>query len=192
MSSTLSSVLPENLLVRIKDIALENRPATSRRLSDLRGLFIDEAAFDAALAKDDPVLYSVSSVEPASGEGQLHYGLGVLYPGCIGDEYFFTKGHYHSQRAAAEIYIGLQGSGAMLLEDEKSGEAKLVPLEANAVVYVPGHTAHRTINTGDKPLSYIGIYSSNAGHDYAPIAKNNFVHALVKRDGQPVLIKRPR
>jgi glucose-6-phosphate isomerase len=169
---------------------IAGRPLVERRLTDLSGCFADRAAYAAALATGNPVLYSVSSVEPAHGEGDLHYGLGVLHPGRINDEYFITKGHFHAWRPAAEIYLGLRGSGAMLLEDERTGEARLVELGAGQVVYVPGHTAHRTINTGREPLVYFGIYSAAAGHDYQSIAENNFAHVVVERAGRPTLIRR--
>ena len=161
-----------------------------RRLADLRGCFADAVAFEAALAEANPVLYSVTAVEPAAGDGQLHYGLGILYPGKIGDEYFITKGHLHSHRPAAEIYVGLRGQGMMLLEDEATGESRLVELRENTVVYVPGRTAHRTLNTGTVPLVYLGIYPSNAGHDYGAIAARNFRKVVVERDGKPMMINR--
>jgi len=170
---------------------IDGRPMSERRLSDLRECFADKAACDAALARGNPLLYGVASVEPAGGDGQLHFGLGVLHPGKIGGEYHMTKGHFHAHRPAAEIYIGLSGEGAMLLEDEFSDECRLVPLRANSIVYVPGHTAHRTINTGAAPLVYLGIYPANAGHDYAALAKNNFAHVVVRGpDGRPALMKR--
>lgn len=109
-------------------------------------------------------------------------------PGRIGDEYYLTKGHYHSCREADEVYIGLTGQGAMLLEDEN--DCRLVPLGPNQIVYVPGHTAHRTINTGTVPLTYIGVYPAKAGHDYGSIADKNFRCVVVERDGQPVLLER--
>jgi glucose-6-phosphate isomerase, archaeal len=158
-----------------------------RRLSDLRGCFQDEAAYEAALAQGDPVLYKVATVEPGTGPGDLHYGLGILNPGKIGNEYFLTKGHYHSTREAAEVYIGLRGEGAMLLEDERTGESRLEPLGEGKVVCVPGHTAHRTMNTGSEPLTFFGIYPASAGHDYAAIAERNFLKVLVDEDGRPVL-----
>jgi glucose-6-phosphate isomerase len=170
--------------------SIAGAPVTSRYLADLRGSFHDSAAYDAALASDNTLLYTVSSWEGASGEGQLHYGLGVLMPGKIGEEYFLTKGHYHSWRPAAEVYIGLRGQGCMLLEDETTGETRMEPLGANQVVYVPGHTAHRTINTGNEPLVYIGVYPSAAGHDYGAIAERNFRMIVLERDGQPVLLDR--
>jgi glucose-6-phosphate isomerase len=170
---------------------LQGAPQVERRLSDLRGCFADRFAYEARLVQDDPVIYSVSSLETAQGDGQLHYGLGIVAPGRIGDEYFMTKGHLHAWRAAAEVYIGLSGAGAMLLEHEQTGETHFVPLAANSIVYVPGCTAHRTINTGDTPLVYLGVYPAGAGHDYAPIAARNFRKMVVAVDGCPVLADRP-
>ncbi len=162
---------------------------TERRLSDLRGVFADEAAYAAALAQGDPVLYRVYPVEPAQGEGQLAYALGVILPGKVGAEYYLTKGHYHAWRPAAEFYIGLRGEGVMLLEDE-AGASQLLPLVPDSAVYVPGHTAHRTINTGNEPLVYLGVYPADAGHDYGAIAERNFAQVVVERDGQPALMDR--
>ncbi len=129
----------------------------------------------------------MTAVEPADGAGDLHYGLGVLYPGKVGNEYFLTKGHLHSRREAAEVYIGLAGEGRMLLEDEATGESRLEPFGAGKVVYVPGHTAHRTMNTGDVPLTYFGVFPSDAGHDYGAIAERNFLKVVVEENGVPVL-----
>ena len=111
--------------------------------------------------------------------------------GGAGDKYYLTKGHYHTNRAAAEVSIGWSGEGAMVLEDEATGETRLAPLTGCSVVYVPGHTAHRTVNTGTVPLVYFGIYPSNAGHDYAAIAKKNFSHIVVATPSGPQLRRRP-
>jgi glucose-6-phosphate isomerase, archaeal len=165
-------------------------PATPRHLSDLRGCFADTAAYDAALAAGNPLVYSVAAVAPASGDGDLHYGVGRIQPGKIGDEYFMTKGHLHAWRPAAEFYFGLSGEGAMLLEDEASGESRLVPLRPHHAVYVPGRTAHRTLNTGRTPLTYVGVYPARAGHDYGAIAQKNFRCQVVERNGQATLIPR--
>jgi glucose-6-phosphate isomerase, archaeal len=170
---------------------IEGAPQTERRLSDMRGSFADEDAFTAALAKGDPVLYTLATVAPAQGDGALHYAIAQILPGRIGAEYYMTKGHYHAWRPAAEVYIGLGGTGFMLLEDEESRESRLLSLTPNTVVYVPGHTAHRTINTGEIPLTYLGIYPAAAGHDYGSIATQNFRQVLVAVDGKPVLRERP-
>lgn len=156
-----------------------------RRLSDLEGCFVDTEAYRAALVDDDPVVYTVSALEPGDGEGDLHLGLGVLMPGTVGDEYYLTKGHYHSWRDAAEYYIGLRGEGALLLEDGE-GASRLVPFGPGEAVYVPGSTAHRTVNTGTEPLHYLGVYSSRAGHDYAAIARDNFQQVVIRTPEGPV------
>jgi glucose-6-phosphate isomerase len=165
-------------------------PVTRRYLSDLRGSFNDQTLYDTALAGGDRLVYTVAAIEPAMGEGDLHYGLGVIFPGKIGDEYHLTKGHLHAWRPAAEFYIGLKGSGMMLLEDEHTGESRMVPLTPNGVVYVPGNTAHRTMNVGDEPLVYLGVYPARAGHDYGSIATKNFRNVVVQRDGVPTMIER--
>jgi glucose-6-phosphate isomerase len=170
---------------------VKNAEMSERRLSDLQGYFTDEEAYE-RLLPDNPLLYRVSSWEVAHGEGDLVCGFGVLQPGKVGNEYFFTKGHYHQWQEAAEIYIGLSGEGYMLLEEEKSKKSKLLPLGQNQIVYVPGHTAHRTINTGTVPLTYIGIYSVRAGHDYGPLTENNFQKVLVEKNGQPTLLDRQK
>jgi glucose-6-phosphate isomerase len=171
---------------------IDGAPTVKRYLSDLKNCFADAAAYDAALALGNPLLYSVASVAPAGGDGDLHYGLGVIYPGKIGNEYYLTKGHLHAWRPAAEFYIGLRGEGVMLLEDEASGESKLLPLTVNSAVYVPGHTAHRTINSGAEPLVYLGIYPAKAGHDYGSIAEKNFRMVVVEENGRPVLKERKK
>lgn len=166
------------------------REGDTRRLSDVQAAFADPAACARLLTQDDPLLYYVTQVEENEGPGQLHYGLGILMPGKVGDEYYMTKGHLHAWRPAAEVYVGLRGKGMMILEDERNGESIVVPLEANSTVYVPGHTAHRTVNVGTEPLVYWGILSSEAGHDYGTVSTRNFAKVIVEVDGQPVVMDR--
>lgn len=188
----LDPIIPGDLAVALdlNSGRLGGRPLVERHLADLRGCFADEAAYAAAVRAGNPLVYTVASVEPAGGDGQLHYGLGVLMPGRVGDEFFLTKGHLHERRAAAEVYVGLRGEGAMLLEDEATGASRLVPLRADMVVYVPGHTAHRTINTGAVPLVYLGIYPADAGHDYGALAARNFRQVVIARDGGALAVDR--
>lgn len=170
---------------RIEGVAI-----LERHLSDLSGCFADDAAYAAALVAGNPLLYSVANFEPAGGDGDLHYGLGRLMPGRIGSEYFMTKGHFHAWRPAAEFYFGLSGEGVMLLQDEATAESRMVELRANSAVYVPGCTAHRTMNVGTKPLAYLGVYPAKAGHDYTAIAGTNFRCVVIERSGRPTLIAR--
>ncbi len=191
-ASPLLDIRPEDLAVAFDPATahLGDRPTVRRHLADLRESFADRAACDVVLANENPLLYEVTAVDPAGGDGQLHYGLGILYPGRVGDEYYLTKGHYHSHRPAAEVYVGLRGEGGMLLEDEATGESRFVSLRRNTIVYVPGHTAHRTVNTGTEPLAYLGIYPANAGHDYGGIAERNFRKIVVEREGKPTVVDR--
>jgi glucose-6-phosphate isomerase, archaeal len=161
-----------------------------RCLDSLQRYFLDQTAFQQTLQQNNPVIYSVASVEPAQGDGQLHYGLGKLMPGKIGAEYYFTAGHFHAYRPAAEFYIGLSGEGLMLLQHEISGETQVQPLKANTIVYVPGYTAHRTVNCGSVPLLYLGVYPAQAGHDYGVIAEKNFDQVVIEVNGSAVVMDR--
>ena len=163
---------------------------TLRYLADLKGCFADASAYEAALRAGNPLVYSVASVEPAGGDGDLHYALARLMPGRIGSEYFMTKGHYHAWRSAAEFYFGLSGEGLMLLQDETTGASRIIELRPQTAVYVPGHTAHRTMNVGSTPLTYLGVYPAKAGHDYGAIAKTNFKCVVIEREGRPALVER--
>jgi glucose-6-phosphate isomerase len=165
-------------------------PVVRRTLKDLAGCFADRAACRRVLATEDPLVYTVSSARPAEGDGALHYGLGVLQPGRVGDEYYLTQGHLHAWRDAGEVYVGLRGAGFLLLEEEDSGGSRLLALEAGGVVYVPGRTAHRTVNAGPEPLVYLGVYPARAGHDYDPIARRNFRHCVVAGPTGPRLVER--
>ena len=168
---------------------IAGRAPTSRYLVDVGAVFADRQAYTQLVVKN-PLVYEVTQVEEHNGDGQVHYGLGIIYPGKVGSEYFMTKGHLHEWRPAAEVYIGLRGRGMMLLEDERTGECRAVPLEANSTVYVPGFAAHRTVNVGDEPLVYWGILSSAAGHDYGTVGERNFRKVIVEKDGRPVVMDR--
>jgi glucose-6-phosphate isomerase len=170
--------------------AIAGAPLQARRLSDLRGCFADAQAYAAALAAGDPVVYTVADVAPAQAAGDLHYAIGRLMPGRIGSEYYMTRGHMHAWRAAAELYIGLSGEGLLLLEHEAGGASRIVPLRRDELVYVPGHTAHRTVNTGSEPLSYLGVYPAAAGHDYEALARTNFRCVVIERDGRALMLPR--
>jgi glucose-6-phosphate isomerase len=165
-------------------------PALERYLHDLRGAFADSAAYEAALRQGDPLLYHVTNIEPDQGEGALHYANACLLPGRVGLEYHLTKGHVHAWRSAAEYYIGLRGEGLMILQDERSGDCWTTPLAPNLAVYVPSYTAHRTVNTGQEPLTYLGILPATAGHDYESVAQRKFRLVVVAIDGQPTVMER--
>ena len=136
-------------------------------LSDLAGVFADEANF----RNGDPslVVYSVEMFDTSAGEGELFTGVTHLNPGCVGDEYFMTRGHFHARREQGEVYFGLRGEGLLLLQDEKGG-TRLEQVHPGSVHRIAGFTAHRLINTGKDVLSALAVWPSIAGHDYSALS----------------------
>jgi glucose-6-phosphate isomerase len=161
-----------------------------KNLSELEGVFADTVAFAKTIRDGDPLVYSVSTYEEPQGDGALHCGLGVIYPGRVGEEYFQTRGHLHAWRPAGEVYVGLRGEGKMLLEPENGTGWQVEDLRAGSFVYVPGGMAHRTINVGPDPLVYLGIYPSAAGHDYTALKERNFRAVVVDQNNTPTAIER--
>lgn len=101
-----------------------------------------------------------------------------------------TKGHYHTKRNRAEVYICLSGEGRLIIQDEE-GNATVVKFEPDNIVYVPPYHAHRTVNVDKKPLIFLAIYPSDAGHDYGIIEEKGFSKLVVERNGHPSVIDNP-
>lgn len=184
------SQYPYGVMYSVATGMVDDLSANKRWLSQLAGVFTDENAYQRVMSGGDHLVYQVTNIEENTGDGQLHYGLGVLMPGRVGEEYFMTRGHIHAWRPAAEVYIGLQGQGIMLLQDEHTGECAAAPLSPSQMVYVPGHCAHRTINTGSEPLVYWGILTSEAGHDYDYVHENPFQKVVIHTENGPAVMDR--
>jgi glucose-6-phosphate isomerase len=164
-------------------------PYTSRverHVSDLCGAFVDSAAAEALISDGDPVVYEVLQYDVPKKTGQLICCTTVLQPGCVGEEYFMTKGHYHQVRDTAEVYLGLSGEGYLLLMTE-DGHASAIPMAPGIVAYVPPYWAHRTANTGAEPFVFFAVYPGQAGHDYGASEKSGFAQSLWRSAEGPVL-----
>jgi glucose-6-phosphate isomerase, archaeal len=145
----------------------------SRRLSEMIGAYADQEAARSLLANgDDPVIYTGYDASVPAEAGHLTFRTTIVMPGTIGSEYFMTKGHHHV-RDSAEFYLGMSGSGVMLMQS-RTGEFARQDLEPRASVYVPPGWAHRTVNTGDTPLVFLAVYFGDAGHDYDSVADAGF------------------
>jgi glucose-6-phosphate isomerase len=162
-----------------------------RHLSDMRGMYIDEVATEEAIAQGDPLLYKVNQYDVPFETGQLLVVTTVIQPGRVGDEYYMTKGHFHEQEDRAEVYVGLQGQGCLLLETT-GGEFEALPVEPGTLTYIPPYWAHRMVNVGQEKFIFFGVYPADAGHNYGDIEKRGFVKVLVERDGRPTLLPNPR
>src|SRR6202162_4118321 len=76
-----------------------------KRLSDLRGLFLDPEALERRIEKEgDPVCYENYAFSQSQAEGDIFFGTTIIYPGKVGSEYHLTRGHYHRKRDHAETY----------------------------------------------------------------------------------------
>ena len=77
----------------------------TRRLSSMKGQFQDPAAYENKLAVDgDVLLYEVYEHRRPELEGELLYGISIVHPGRIEDEYNMTKGHFHTILETGEAY----------------------------------------------------------------------------------------
>lgn len=163
-----------------------------RKLSSMKGQYLDTESFNKMLSTDDCVLYEVYERLVPETRGELLQGTSIVHPGKVGNEYFMTKGHFHEIKDTAEFYYCIKGNGYMMMENLK-GEWAAEKLEANTAVYVPGGWAHRSINTDSySELITIFTYPANAGHDYATIEIKGFRKLIVEIDGKPVIIDNPR
>lgn len=166
----------------------EPAKVVTRRLSDLKGLFMDAEAYDQMLARDNPVLYEVYEIYASEDAGHLASCITIIYPGKVGNEYFFTKGHFHALEGTAEIYTCLQGEGYLLMMT-KDGRSEAVKMTPGISVYIPPYWAHRTLNCGKEPFIFHGVWPADAGHDYATIAEQGFIQKVIEVNGEPTVIE---
>jgi glucose-6-phosphate isomerase len=162
-----------------------------RRLSAMEGQYLDAQAFQAML-NDDPVLYEVYEIKRPELAGELMNGLTIVHPGKVGEEYFMTKGHFHTVLDTAEVYYCSKGGGAMVMETPE-GEWSVEELHPGRVLYVPPRWAHRSVNTSSyEDLIMFFIYPANAGHDYGTIEQQGFRKLVLERDSRVQIVDNPR
>ncbi len=169
----------------------KKKETTKRYLSQMKGMFADDAAFDAAVAKEDALVYEFHEMGAPEDAGDLAFGISITYPGKVGDEYYMTKGHFHTILETAEVYYTLEGEGFMLLENPE-GDWSAQPLKPGEVVYVPKRYAHRTINTGTTPLRTFFVFRGDAGHDYGTIETKGYRNLVVEKNGKPECVPNPK
>ena len=162
-----------------------------RTLTSMRGQYHDTAAYEAMLAEDDALLYEVFELARPHTSGEVLHGISIVHPGKIGDEYYMTKGHFHTVLETAEVYLCLSGQGAMVMETPE-GDWVVETLSPGRVLYVPPRWAHRSVNTGSDDLITLFAYPGHAGHDYGTIEQQGFRKLLVERDGVAAIVDNPR
>ena len=164
----------------------------ARYVSNMVSQFADSAAAEELVANGNPLLYEFYGLDlPEDDAGVLQFGTTILYPGKVGDEYFMTKGHFHTILDTSEIYYCLKGQGMMLMETPE-GDVDCKELKPGDAIFVPGRWAHRSINIGNEPLVMFFVYRADAGHDYGTIEEKGYRKIVVEKDGKPVLLDNPK
>jgi glucose-6-phosphate isomerase, archaeal len=186
-----SRIVPDSTPIRLDWLAggLDGLPAKEsvKKLADLEPLFQNRAAFQAM----DPQMeiYRVRSwmPVPAGSQGGLFWGVTILQPGKVGEEYFMTHGHFHANRTRAEYYCGVKGEGLLIRMDEhRSTSAET--MEPGTLHYIRGEHAHRVVNVGSAPLIFWACWCSDAGYNYGAIRERGFGARVVEREGRPVIV----
>ncbi len=175
---------PSSHVVCAKDGKLGNSSRTyQKKLGDLTGLYEDTAAFDAAVSTDgERIVYEVQDKHPDQRAGDLIFGVTLMQPGRIGDEYFMTRGHIHAKGNRPEIYYGESGEGLMLMESPE-GETRIIEIRPRVICYVPPFWIHRSVNTGTAPFVMTFVYPSDSGQDYDVIARTRGMRSRVVARG---------
>jgi len=145
----------------------------TRKGKDLAGYFKGEP-------EPDTVIYEVFEAETT---GHIKLALTVLKSGKVDDEFYMTKGHFHEDEKAGEVYFGIKGRGMVIMQT-KDGQTDELPLTTGAVAYIPPGWAHRTINTGTEDFIILAIYPETSGHDYEAIKEKGFIKRVFGVDGQ--------
>ena len=154
-----------------------------KRMSDLKGLYSDEAALSALIEETgDPVVYEVCDFRPSDDAGDMIFGVTRMSPGRIGKEFFLTRGHIHAKADRPEVYYGQKGSGLMQMESP-AGETRIVAIGPQTICYVPPYWIHRSVNTSDEDFVMMFSYPADSGQDYSIIERSGGMRHRVIADG---------
>lgn len=158
-----------------------------RRASAMRGYYQNEAALEELIrAEGDPLHYETFEKHVPEEYGHLLVCVSKIQPGLVGEEFFMTKGHYHTRVNTGEVYFCLQGEGRIVMKTP-AGESNTQRMTRGAVVYVPPYWAHRSVNTGSEPMTMFCVWPGEAGHNYGDIGKEGFPQRVFRRGGQEVI-----
>ncbi|TFD70950.1 cupin domain-containing protein [Cryobacterium gelidum] len=154
-------------------------PTLTRRMSDLEGLFRDQNSWRTAVADGDPIVYSVVSSPVPEIDRELPQSITTIHPGTTGGEFWMTKGHQHPNHQG-EIYLGMSGNGGLLMFDGK--DTRWVDMAPGTIGYIPPGWAHRSVNVGSEPYSFLAVYPGGAGHDYSWVLENGLGQRVWRQD----------
>lgn len=160
-------------------------PTLTRRMSDLDGLFRDSTAWADAVADGNPVVYSVVSSPVPEIDRELPQSITTIHPGTTGGEFWMTKGHQHPNHQG-EIYLCISGHGGLLMFD--GSDTRWVDMTPGTIGYMPPGWAHRSINVGDEPYSFLAVYPGGAGHDYGWVLEHGMGQRVLAHSDGPEFV----
>jgi glucose-6-phosphate isomerase len=180
------------IIFNLEDGISPDCESTKRMLSAMEGMYLNNAKFKEMINKKDLLVYEFYELGIPENPGELAYGTTILYPGKVDNEYFMTKGHFHSKIDIAEIYYCIRGHGYLLMENPE-GDVELQEMTPGVSVYVPPRFAHRSINISNtEPFIMFFVFRADAGHDYKTIETKGFRKLIIEKDGKPEVIDNPK
>lgn len=159
----------------------KNVVKADKLLKDVASIYSNPKSALEAKEKKAYTVYSYTMGDEEQ-QGNLFWGLSVLYPLSVDGECNMTRGHFHNDRNCAEFYYGISGEGLLLLMDD-SGKTWAEKVEVGSLHYIDGNLAHRLVNIGDTELKVGACWPTTAGHDYTAIEKKSFGYRVFKENG---------
>lgn len=169
-------------------ISTENLVEKATQLSALNGIFANQAVYESL--PGNTVVYRVEMLPTESAEGELNFGVSHVEAGCVGDEFFMTRGHFHERIEQAEYYFGSVGEGLLILQAQ-NGSVTVEKVFPGSIHHIGGFIAHRLVNTGDSRLSALAVWPSIAGHNYDALKEKGFNVRVMKEEGGFKLVRTP-
>lgn len=157
---------------------VDQMPVSVRTLGNLAEVFDTKPDPDRA----DEVVYRIyGDASEDQQHGQLLYATTVLEPGEVNGEFFMTRGHFHVKPERGEFMLTLSGSGLLVLMDRERSQST-EPMRAGSIHNIDGRYAHRVVNTGTEPLTFLVVWMSDCGHDYDSIRETGFAARIWATD----------
>ena len=162
----------------ISELISQCSDQTIRYGNDMKGYYAEEP-------ESEEIIYEVFELK---SHGHIRLDITRMNPGKVGNEYYMTKGHFHEDNLAGEVYFGLKGEGIILLQTAE-GDTEEAELKPGFIVNIPPKWAHRSVNVGDDELIFLAVYPETAGHDYETIERQGFKKRVIEVDGAMQIVE---
>ena len=149
-------------------------------LKDISEFFNDQQAVKKILdGGKNPMIYTYHDKVQPEAQGEFNFGITIIFPGTIGDEFYMTRGHFHGSDEG-EFYMGLEGEGILILENQRTREVTSQFFTKNSLPYIPAGFGHRVVNVGNDPLVFLTVESAIGSHNYDIIREEGFGVLVLK------------